>query len=175
MNAINLQKRLPGIAANQMWLGMHNEADMVFVLSLSTPISPPERPRKGSPSSATCGQLHAARQRLLVYQPYIYCRHKLLQLMTREENLRFSRHKEIRGSSLRAGLPPLRQLRRHEAFHDAIPLTTINMGARSPSRQVLPRKEFEILVFLRLRRLCNRACPRHADDPSVEARISTRD
>ena len=93
-NAITYKEIFPLIMANEIWTGVHGfSADMLFIPPLDLDLS--EKP----PSSLKCidGQTYLRSPSIWFTNLDHGRRHQPLQLMTMAENLKFSRHKQIKG------------------------------------------------------------------------------
>jgi len=103
MNALTYKNVFPRIAANEMWLGVNNSADMVFAVPEGVDIAPKDKEkaeRLGYVGNYTrlgnsCWYANLEHGR----------RHQPLQLSTIEGNLRYSRHREIKGKSFEDAYP----------------------------------------------------------------------
>ena len=120
-NAITYNEVFPHIMANELWKGATaNSTDMVFGVPKGTPVAdadrlkaerlgyPPDDERDYTRHGNSCWFTNIDHGR----------RHEPLQLMTTADNIKFSRHKEVRG----VGYPPYDNFDAIEVpFIDAIP------------------------------------------------------
>lgn len=120
-NAITYREIFPLIKGNQLWLGATaNNTDMVFAVPKGTPIKDSDREkaeRLGYPPDERYDYTRLGNSCWFTSIDHGR-RHEPLQLMTMADNLRFSRHKEVR----ERGYPPYDNFEAIEVpFTDAIP------------------------------------------------------
>ena len=147
MNAITYKNIFPRIAANEMWLGVHNASDMVFAVPEGAYVAPKDKEKAeklGYVGNYTrlgnsCWYSNLEHGR----------RHEELKLMTIEENLRYSRHKEIKGKSFEEAYPRYDNYDAIEVgFTDAIPSDYDGvMGVPISFLDKYCPEQFEIVAF----------------------------
>ena len=100
-NAITYKEVFPLIKGNQLWLGATgNSTDMVFGVPKGTDVSEADRlkaERLGYPSDDTRDYTRLGNSCWFTNIEHGR-RHQPMQLMTMADNIRFSRHKEVRGT-----------------------------------------------------------------------------
>lgn len=120
-NAITYNEVFPHIMANELWKGATaNSTDMVFGVPKGTPLAEADRDkaeRLGYPSDDERDYTRHGNSCWFTNIDHGR-RHEPLQLMTKADNIKFSKHKEVRG----VGYPPYDNFDGIEVpFVDAIP------------------------------------------------------
>lgn len=120
-NAITYNEVFPHIMANELWKGATaNSTDMVFGVPKGAKVTEADRlkaAKLGYPSDADCDYTRLGNACWFTNIDHGR-RHEPLQLMTEADNVRYSKHKEVRG----VGYPPYDNFDAIEVpFVDAIP------------------------------------------------------
>jgi hypothetical protein len=103
-NAVTYREVFPHISGNRLWKGATaNSTDMVFAVPKGTPVKEADRLKAARLGYPATDEFDFTRQGNSCWFTNIEHgrRHEPLQLMTKEDNLRFSRHKQVRGLGYR--------------------------------------------------------------------------
>ena len=158
-NAMTYMEIFPLIKENKLWKGATaNTTDMVFGVPKGTPVKEADRlkaERLGYPSDDDRDYTRLGNSCWFTNIDHGR-RHEPLQLMTMADNIKFSKHKDVRG----VGLPRIRQLTKPSRSRTWTPsqaTTTASMGVPITFLDKYNPDQFEIVAHAETWSRCARS------------------